>query len=80
MCFRPPSLSKPRECPACGKKVPRMSGKNLKNCPFCKAELPEETIPCPECGVEQPISNRVCKNCGFNGKPGSGDPLKRKDN
>lgn len=54
-----------------------MAGKTLTACPFCKNELPEETIPCPECGVEQPVSNKVCANCGFNGKPGSGDAAKR---
>ena len=78
MCFRPPSLSRPLDCPNCGKKIPRMQGKTLKSCPFCKSELPEETIPCPECGDNQPITNKVCTNCGFNGKPGSGDPAKRK--
>jgi NMD protein affecting ribosome stability and mRNA decay len=40
--------------------------------------LPESTIPCPECGVQMPESSKVCGNCGFNGRPGSGDPAKRK--
>lgn len=78
MCFRPPSLSRPLDCTNCGKKIPRMQGKTLTVCPFCKTNLPEETVPCPECGDNQPITNKVCSNCGFNGKPGSGDPARRK--
>ncbi len=78
MCFRPAEITKPVECPNCGRKVPTMAGIRQKKCPFCKTELPEETIPCPHCGVDQPISNKVCGNCGFNGKPNSGDPDKKK--
>lgn len=78
MCFRPATLSKPVECPKCGKKVSSMAGIRQKKCPFCGTELPKETIPCPHCGVQQPATNKVCGNCGFNGRPGSGDPAKRK--
>jgi len=52
MCFRPANLSKPVVCPNCGKKIPTMAGIRQKKCPFCKTELPEETITCPECGHE----------------------------
>jgi len=41
-------------------------------------EIPKAMIPCPECGDLQPETNKVCGNCGFNGKPGSGNPAKRK--
>jgi predicted amidophosphoribosyltransferase len=78
MCFRPAQLTKPIVCSNCGKKITPMSGMKMTKCPYCKTDFPEETIPCPECGVEQPITQKVCANCGFNGKPGSGDPAKRK--
>ncbi|HWQ76480.1 MAG TPA: zinc ribbon domain-containing protein [Syntrophomonas sp.] len=77
MCFRPPEINKlMQKCPACGTLNKR--DKSVTVCKKCGAELVEETIPCPECGVPQPVSNKVCGNCGFNGKPGSGDPAKRK--
>ncbi|SMC37662.1 hypothetical protein [Sporomusa malonica] len=43
MCFRPASLSKPVECPNCGKKVAAMAGIKQKKCPFCQTELPTDT-------------------------------------
>jgi len=78
MCFRPVGAQKPIICPNCKKRVAIVAGYRPPNCPYCKNELPEPVIACPECGIDQPISNKVCGNCGFNGKPGSGDPAKRK--
>ena len=76
MCFRPPALNKlMHKCEACG----QFNKPDAKVCKKCGADMPEETVDCPECGVAQPISNKVCGNCGFNGKPGSGDPAKRKE-
>ena len=74
MCFRPPSVRKPKKCTNCGTLNPAA----IKVCNKCGAPLPEDTIPCPHCGVQQPVTNKVCGNCGFNGRPGSGDPAKRK--
>lgn len=76
MCFRPPeaTLAPPKKCPECGARNP---GKN-KTCKKCGIPLPEAMIPCQECGDLQPESNKVCSNCGFNGRPGSGNPEKRK--
>ena len=72
MCFRPPQVNKPIKCPECS----AYNRPGSKLCNKCGAEL--DMIACPECGVKQPITNTVCGNCGFNGKPGSGDPAKRK--
>lgn len=74
MCFRPPETKRPKKCAGCGFFNPPQN----TSCKKCGAELPEEMMPCPECGVLQPISLKVCGNCGFNGRPGSGDPAKRK--
>lgn len=74
MCFRPPEAKKPKKCDACGFFNPPQN----TTCKKCGAELPESKVPCPHCGVPQPMSNKVCANCGFNGKPGSGDPAKKK--
>lgn len=74
MCFRPGSVQTPIRCPECTTFNPPAN----KVCKKCGAVMPEATIPCPHCKVQQPVSNKVCKNCGFNGKPGSGDPLKKK--
>ena len=74
MCFRPPTVRKPKKCPKCGILNPA----TIKTCNKCGAELPGDTTPCPHCGVQQPVTNKVCKNCGFNGKYGSGDPAKHK--
>lgn len=74
MCFRPPETKKPKKCTECGFFNPPQ---NI-TCKKCGAELPATKIPCPECGVPQPLNMKVCVNCGYNGKPGSGDPAKRK--
>ncbi|XFO64840.1 hypothetical protein SPSIL_009490 [Sporomusa silvacetica DSM 10669] len=42
MCFRPAAVSKPIECPNCKKKVASVGGKRLKQCPYCKEDLPEK--------------------------------------
>lgn len=73
MCFRPPGAAKNIRCPSCGMFNPP----TLDKCRKCKTEIPKGIL-CPECGVLQPETNKVCGNCGFNGKPGSGDPAKRK--
>ena len=74
MCFRPATLDtrKPIKCPKCG----YINRPGSKTCKECKEDLFK--VPCPECGDLQPGNNKVCGNCGFNGKPGSGDPAKRK--
>jgi ribosomal protein L40E len=74
MCFRPPGAAKNVKCTNCGMFNPP----TLEKCRKCGSEIPKQMIPCPECGVMQPENNKVCANCGFNGKPGSGDPAKRK--
>jgi uncharacterized membrane protein YvbJ len=74
MCFRPPGAARNIKCPNCGMFNPP----TLENCRKCGTEIPKPMIPCPECGVMQPENNKICTNCGFNGKPGSGDPTKRK--
>lgn len=74
MCFRPPEMKPPKKCPECGARNPGMK----TTCKKCGAPLPPTMIDCPHCGVPQPEDNKVCTNCGFNGKPGSGDPAKRK--
>lgn len=74
MCFRPPQATAPKKCPECGARNPGVN----KTCRQCGKPLPESTVPCPECGVQMPESHKICSNCGFNGKPGSGDPAKRK--
>lgn len=76
MCYRPPSMTKIIvKCPECG----TFNKPTAAACKKCGAPVPKEMIPCPECGVLQPEDNKVCTNCGFNGKPGSGDPAKRKN-
>ncbi|MDR1701201.1 MAG: zinc ribbon domain-containing protein [Sporomusaceae bacterium] len=74
MCFRPATVDKraPITCPKCG----FVNRPGSKTCKECKQDL--FVTDCPECGVPQPTSALVCKNCGYNGKPGSGDPAKRK--
>ncbi len=73
MCFRPPELNKlMRKCDQCG----QFNKPEADKCKKCGA--PIGMIPCPECGELQHETNMVCKNCGFNGKPGSGDPSKKK--
>lgn len=76
MCFRPPEATKRVICPDCG----AINHPAARNCKKCKADLTsvKNMVPCPECGVPQPADSKVCGNCGFNGKPGSGDPAKRK--
>ena len=71
MCFRPPGAAKNVKCPGCG----MFNKPDALKCRKCGGEMP---IYCPECGLPQPRENKVCGNCGFNGKPGSGDPTKRK--
>lgn len=71
MCFRPPGAAKNVKCPSCG----MFNKPELLKCRKCGGDMPAY---CPECGVAQPRENKVCSNCGFNGKPGSGDPAKKK--
>lgn len=65
MCFRPTTVSKPMECPNCGKKVSALNGIVPKRCPYCKEPLPEEQIECPQCGASNPKSATVCAGCGI---------------
>jgi hypothetical protein len=74
MCFRPPGAAKAVKCPNCNMFNPP----TVDKCRKCGNPMPKKMIPCPECGVPQPETNTVCTNCGFNGKPGSGDPAKKK--
>lgn len=74
MCFRPPGAAKAVKCTHCNMFNPPTADK----CRKCGNPIPKNMIPCPECGVPQPDTNAVCANCGFNGKPGSGDPAKKK--
>lgn len=42
MCFRPGGVSKPQECPKCGKKLASLGGVKQKVCPFCKTPLTDD--------------------------------------
>jgi predicted amidophosphoribosyltransferase len=74
MCFRPPQAVAPITCPECGARNPGVR----KTCKQCGKPLPEPSVSCPECGAQMPQNSKICGNCGYNGKPGSGDPAKRK--
>ena len=64
MCFRPPSVSKPKRCPDCNSLNPG----TLTVCRKCGAALPEPEpvkVLCPRCGAENLESDTVCKECGL---------------
>jgi ribosomal protein L40E len=64
MCFRPPSVGKPKKCPECGSYNPAI----LKQCRKCGGDLPEPEavkMTCPRCGAENPASAPKCGECGL---------------
>lgn len=64
MCFRPPTVSKPKKCPNCGMPNPAIA----KVCFKCKTELPKNQIACPSCGKMNDDSALECVHCGFTGE------------
>jgi ribosomal protein L40E len=64
MCFRPPTVGKPKKCPECGSVNPAI----VKQCRKCGVDLPEpetEKIKCPRCGAENLQSAVKCPECGL---------------
>ena len=51
MCFRPGEVAVPVNCPSCGKKINPVAGNYPPFCPWCDAELDEDSLRAANPGV-----------------------------
>jgi len=63
MCFRPPTVGKPKKCEKCG----TMNPPAAKECRKCKNALSnqQEPIECARCGQMNAPDAPACTNCGL---------------